>query len=185
MIYQQGTQRIEVIVRKESDDVQGANETLPDEAQETKTADVQSGGGGDGIGWKERRRKRMIKTNVTHFMAVSRQIANNAFEHYVSFLGEQNGDQAYQQSVERKIELIKDPTNVASAVAMGALYGSWGGAPGAVLGATMALVSTASSIGFKYLRRQKEYDFKMFKEEHGIEYQRARANINLTTGRLR
>ena len=68
---------------------------------------------------------------------------------------------------------------------MGAIYGAWGGPVGAVLGVAFAGLTTASSIGMKYMQREREFNYKQFKENNSIEYRRARASINLTTGRLR
>ena len=68
---------------------------------------------------------------------------------------------------------------------MGAVYGAWGGPIGAVLGATFGAISSATSIGVKYAGREREFNYKVFKENNAIEYQRARASINMTTGRLR
>lgn len=68
---------------------------------------------------------------------------------------------------------------------MGAVYGAWGGPVGAVMGATIGAISTSASIGFKYLNREREYSYKIQKEENAIEYKRARAQTSLTNGRLR
>jgi len=182
MLYQQGTQRIEVIVRKDGG---GANIN----AGETDTDNV----GGQGSTWRTsvfgsenpQRIRRVIKTNVTHALAVSKQVIDLGIEYYVGGLGYSNGDQALQDRVGRTLEIIKDTTNVASSVAMGALYGSWGGPIGAVLGMTFGAVSTGTSIATKYANREREFSYKVFKENNSIEYQRARANISLTNGRLR
>lgn len=182
MLYQQGTQRIEVIVKKEGG---GASTN----ANETNTDEV----GGKGKTWRTsvfgsenpQRIQRVIKTNLTHTLAVTKQIADLAIEYQISGLGYKNGDQAYQNIVQRKMEIVKDTTNVASSVAMGALYGSWGGPIGAALGAAFGAVSTGASLISKYSGREREYNYKVFKENNAIEYQRARAGINLTTGRLR
>ena len=68
---------------------------------------------------------------------------------------------------------------------MGAVYGAWGGPIGAILGATFGAISSGASTAVKYLGREREFNYKVFKENNSIEYQRARASINLTTGRLR
>ena len=184
MLYQQGTQRIEVIVRKEGG---GSTETA---AKETPTDEI---GGGKETTWRTsvfgsespKRIKRIIKTNTTHALAVSKQVIDLGIEYWVSGLGNKNGDQAMQEQVQRQVEIVKDVTNVASSIGMGALYGSWGGPIGAVLGAVFGAVSTGVSTAVKYGGREREFNYKVFKEENAIEYQRARASINLTTGRLR
>lgn len=182
MLYQQGTQRIEVIVRKES-----GGGTLG--ANETDTDDI----GGKETTWRtnvfgtesSRRIKRVIKTNTTHALAVTKQVVDLGIEYWVAGLGMKYGDQAYQENVQRRFELVKDVTNVASSIGMGALYGSWGGPIGAVLGATFGAISSGVSTAVKYAGREREFNYKTFKENNSIEYQRARASINLTTGRLR
>lgn len=184
MLYQQGTQRIEVIVRKESSGGGDIN---------AKEKDTDSLGGGGETTWRTsvfgsenpQRIKRVIKTNTTHALAVTKQVVDLGIEYYISGLGMKYGDQAYQENVERRVEIVKDVTNVASSIGMGALYGSWGGPIGAVLGATFGAVSSGVSLAVKYAGREREFNYKVFKENNAIEYQRARASINMTTGRLR
>lgn len=181
--YQQGTQRIEVIVRKEgggASDV-GAKEKNTDDIGEKETTWRTSVFGSE----NPQRIKRVIKTNLTHALAVSKQVIDLGIEYYQSGLGMKYGDQAYQEQVSRSFEIFKDTSNVASSVAMGALYGSWGGPIGAVFGAALGAVSTGASLATKYLGREREFNYKVFKENNSIEYRRARASINLTTGRLR
>lgn len=184
MLYQQGTQRIEIIVRKES----SGTDT------NAREKDVDNVGGGNGeTTWRTsvfgsenpQRIKRVIKTNTTHALAITKQIVDLGIEYYISGLGMKYGDQAYQENVERRVEILKDVTNVASSIGMGALYGSWGGPIGAVLGATFGAVSSGVSLAVKYAGREREFNYKTFKENNAIEYQRARASINMTTGRLR
>lgn len=181
MLYQQGTQRIEIIVRKDSSGGQ-------DGAKETETENVSSSGTQNTTptsGGLTARQKRIIKTNTTHALAVSKQVVDLGIEYYVSGIGQRNGDQALQDQINRKVETVKDVTNLASSVAMGALYGSWGGPVGAVLGATFGAISTGVSTAVKYASRERDFNYKVFKENNAIEYQRSRAGINLTTGRLR
>lgn len=182
MLYQQGTQRIEIIVRKEG----GSAQT---NAQEVQAEDI----GGREASWRTSvfgsenpsRIKRVIKTNATHALAVSKQVIDLGIEYWVSGLGYKTGDQAYQENVQRRFEIVKDVGGFASSVAMGAVYGAWGGPIGAILGATFGAISSATSIGSKYAGREREFNYKVFKENNSIEYQRARASINMTTGRLR
>lgn len=183
MLYQQGNKRIEVVVRKE-----GSDDSLKN-AGEIETEDV----GGKETTWRTKligsenpqRVKRVVKTNLTHFLAVTKQVFDLGIEYYISGLGNQYGDQAYQEQVNRTMEITKDVTGFASSIGMGALYGSWGGPIGAFLGATMSAVSSAVSTGLKYEGRKRDFNYKVFKENNAIEYQRARASISLTTGRLR
>lgn len=181
MYYQQGTQRIEVIVRKDGGGGDaGAKETDTDKVSATGTQEDTQGNGK-----MSARKKRIIKTNLTHAIAVTKQVADLGFEWWIGGLGMETGDQSYKDSVARKFEIVTDTTNFASSIAMGAVYGAWGGPIGAVLGATFGAVSSAASTGSKYANRRREFDYKVFKENNAIEYQRARAGINLTTGRLR
>ena len=182
MLYQQGTQRIEIVVRKEGGSAQS-------NAKETQAEDI----GGRETTWRTSvfgsenpsRIKRVIKTNTTHALAVSKQVIDLGFEYYVAGLGYKTGDQAYQEQISRQVEIMKDVTGFASSIGMGALYGSWGGPIGAILGATFGAISSATSIGVKYSGRERDFSYKTFKENNAIEYQRARASISLTTGRLR
>lgn len=187
MLYQSGTQRIEIIVKKDS----GSGNFG---AKETSTENIGGGAGEEKReGWRailtgstnKARQNRVIKTNTTHAIAVGKQIMDLGIEYYIGGIGIQHGDQALQDQVSRSMEIVKDMTGFASSVAMGAVYGAWGGPIGAVLGAAFGAASSAVSIGAKYSARKRDYDFKMFKENNSIEYKRARASINLTTGRLR
>ena len=183
MLHQQGTQRIEVIVKKEGG---GASQT---NAKEISTEEIS----GKETTWRTsligsenpQRVNRVIKTNLTHTLAVLKQVTDLSIEYKIAGLGNQNGDQAYQDQVQRTMEIYKDVSGIASSIGMGALYGSWGGPIGAVLGATFGAVSTGVSTALKYKSREREFDYKYFKENNSIEYRRARASINLTTGRLR
>lgn len=181
MLYQQGTQRIEIIVRKDSGGGQdGAKEVETENVSSSGTQNITPTSGG-----LTARQKRIIKTNTTHALAVTKQVIDLGIEYYVSGIGQRNGDQALQDQINRKVETVKDVTNLASSVAMGALYGSWGGPVGAVLGATFGAISTGVSTAVKYASRERDFNYKVFKENNAIEYQRSRAGINLTTGRLR
>jgi hypothetical protein len=176
----QQSQKIEVIVRKEG----GAGAK---NAKETDTENVgsQNGEQSTSTGGLSRRTKRFIQVNSTHAFAVAKQGINTAISYSVSGIGLTTGDEAYQDKVSRQVEIVQDVGNFATSVAMGAAYGAIGGPLGMALGAGFAAVSSAISIGNKYMTRQRDFNFKMFKENNAIEYKRARAGINLTTGRLR
>ena len=184
IVYQQGTQRIEIVVRKEGG--RGGSDT---NAKEIDTEDV----AGSKTDWKTKltgssnpnRQARVFKTNLTHALAVSKQVADLVVEYVVSGIGDRNGDQALQEQAARKVEIVKDTTGFVSSVGMGTLYGAWGGPIGAILGAAFGAVSSGASLIAKYKGRERTYDYKVFKENNAIEYQRSRANINLTFGRLR
>ena len=185
-LYQQGNQKIEIIVKAQSA-ISAAgpkgnkvvNTDTPVQATSRTWQDAVFGTS------NPKRIHRIIKTNATHTLAVSKQIVDLGIEYYIGGIGYMNGDQSVQSQVSRQMEIFKDGTNLASSVAMGALYGSWGGPIGAVLGATMAFASTGTSLAVKYANRERDYGIKVFKQENAIEYKRARAKINLTNGRLR
>ena len=175
MLLRQGTERIEVVVRKEGGgSVKGANETSADE----KTA----GGGQSAESVKQ---NRFTKTVLKHSFSASKQLVNTAADFWATGIGYQYGDQALQDRTQRVIEQVRDVENTAISVAMGATGFAWAGVPGIVFGALAGAVQSLSSIGFRQARREREFDFKMFKETSSVEYARARAYINLTTGRLR
>lgn len=186
MLTQKGTQRIEVIVRKEGGTIQGANQ---------KDSDNVSEGGGEksSNGFltaltgssSKRRQMRVLKTNITHLFAASKQIALQYANYQIAGIGYKTGDQAQQDITQRYVEKLTDIGGMASSVAIGAVYGSWGGPLGIAVGIATAVATSSVSLLSKYAGRQRDYDFKVFKEENAIEYTRARAGINLTTGRLR
>lgn len=181
---QLGNQRIEIIVRKEGGVSSQTN---------AKEKDTDKIGGDKETTWRtsvfgsedQKRIKRVIKTNATHFVAVTKQVADLRLEYAISGLGYKHGDQAYQDNVSRRVEILKDVTNVASSIGMGAVYGAWGGPIGAVLGATFGAISSGVATATKYDSREREYNYTIFKEQNAIQYNRARAGINETNGRLR
>lgn len=177
MLYQKGTQRIEVIVRKEGGGVTGGRTIDPDEVENPTDTDTGTTEGSTS--------SRFLRTNITHGFATARQVGLLGVNYWIQGRGNYTGDQAYQQLVEREVEIYQDVTGFASSVAMGALYGSAGRLPGAVLGALFAAVGSGTSLGFKYASRERDFNYKVFKENNAIEYQRARASISLTAGRLR
>lgn len=182
MLYQKGAQKIEVIVRKDGGGFPAGTKTM---GTDETTGKNESAGGGIWGTTSPSRKARIIKTNATHALALTKQVADLGIEYYISGIGARSGDQAVQEQAARTYEVVKDVSNVASSVGIGALYGSWGGPIGAVLGATFGAISTGVSLAVKYSNRDREFRVKQLKESNAIEYKRARANINLTTGRLR
>lgn len=182
ILYNQGTQRIEIIVKKSSTGNLGNKDKPTDKvsSQDSNENQEQESSGG-----MSQRGRRILVTNLTHTLATAKQIAELAIEYRISGYGDQNGDQAYQQQISRRVEQFKDTTNLASNIARGAIFGAWGGPVGMLVGATLGAATTGASLISKYKTRQRDYDYKIFKEENAIEYNRARAGINLTNGRLR
>lgn len=178
-MFEQGTQRIEVVVRKEGgSSLAGANEKSSDSSPNSED-------NRGAVARSEAKQKRIVLTNTTHAISFAKQQAHMWVNYALTGIGMKYGDQALQDSFQRQVEVVEDGTNLASSVAMGAIYGSWGGPVGSILGMLFAGISTASSIGMKYLERDREFNYKVFKENNSIEYRKARASINLTTGRLR
>lgn len=177
-LYQQFNRRIEIIVRKEiGGTARGTKQKDTDNVSSDKKTDEETG--------MSSKTKKMVRTNLTHAFATARQLTLLKLNDYVNSVGYKQGDQALQENTQRRLELIQDTTSVASSVGMGLTYGASAGPVGMVLGALFGAVSTMGSIHFKYEKRERENDYKVFKENNAIEYQRARASISLTTGRLR
>lgn len=183
-MYTQQTQRIEVIVRKEGGGGEKGN----------KETDVEEAGSDKSSGTKAGKVvKTVAKAQIMHGIAVAKHAANTAVNYWVGGLGYENGDEAYQQRVGRQIEIVQDATNTATSVAMGAFAGAMAGSVvpgigniiGGVVGGTLSAINSGIGLFSKYEGRKRDYNFKMFKENNAIEYKRARANLSLTTGRLR
>ena len=176
----QQSQKIEVIVRKE-----GGGGEKNNKETDTDKIGGQNGEQSTGTALLSKRAKRFIFVNATHALAVAKQGFNANLNYWVGGMGYTQGDEAYQDRANRQIEIVQDNLSAFSNIAMGAGYGAVGGPVGMLLGASMAAISTAISINTKYATRKRDYSFKVFKENNAIEYKRARAQLNLTTGRLR
>lgn len=179
-MYKQQAQKIEVIVRKEGSGGDKNN-------GETSADNVGSQGGdiSTSTGGLSRKTKRFLIVNSTHAASVGKQIARSIIHYNISGIGLQQGDQALQDIVSQRVEYMEDATGFASSVAMGVVYGATGGLPGMIAGGVIAGVSSVASLVYKYASRERDFNYKMFKENNSVEYQRARASISLTNGRLR
>lgn len=184
----QATQKIDVFVHKTGGG--GFSEGAGTGAKE-HTASTQSTTSGSSLrktllgSDSPARQRRVIITNATHAFAVTKQTIWASLNYKAGGIAYETGDEAQQDMAQRTIEVVQDVGGFASSVGMGAVYGAWGGPLGSLLGATMAGTQKVVSTGLKYKGRARDYDIKMFKENNSIAYSRARANINLTTGRLR
>lgn len=176
MLYQQGRQEIRITVRGEY--AVGGQQTS-DKSPKKEEA------GNEEISTVSTSKSRMVKVNTTHAIAIGMQVVNQTANYITSGIGAVGGDSNYQDIVQRKVEILQDVEQVGSGIVMGAVYGSTGGPIGSLIGATFGAVSGLVSKGIKYAGREREYKAKVFKENNAIEYNRARAGINLTTGRLR
>lgn len=178
-LYQQGVKRIEIIVRKDDGaGLQGAKQTETDQVG-NETKEYKKTGG------RSQRVRRRVITNTMHAVGVAKQLFSLGANYYISGLGDYTGDQALQQQVHRNFEIISDASNFISSTVMGGVYGAWGGPIGSIVGATLGAIQSGASLAVKYMGRERDFNYKVFKENNAIEYRRARASINLTTGRLR
>ena len=181
-MYRQTSQKLEVIIRKESSGgVNGAKEKDVDTVSANDTEATSQGNEKSNVSQS----KSFVKTNVTHALAIVKQATTRVARIYVNQLSNRNGDTALQEIVGRQLEIVDDFGNFIHGAAMGAVYGSAGGVPGAILGAAFGAVSSAIATGGKYIERSLDFEYTVFKENNAIEYNRAKAELNLTSGRLR
>ena len=173
-------QRIEIIVRKDAGGgIAGAKQMDTDEASSNEKQDYKKTGG------RSQRIKRRIVTNTMHSIAVAKQMFTLGANFFISGIGNYSGDEALEQQIHRNFEIANDASNFLSSFIMGGVYGAWGGPIGSVFGASLGAIQSGLSLAVKYVGREREFSYKVFKENNAIEYRRARASINLTTGRLR
>lgn len=177
MYTQKGTQRIEIVVRGEG--IYGTGE------QERATGNNNGSGERGKKQWAERRRGRIWRQNAIHLGSTIWQISKRGIHYAINGLGMQYGDKAFQEQVDRRVEIFEDVTNGIGGVLAGAMMGSFGGPIGVAFGVAIGVANAVANVSFKYAQREREYNFKVFKQENAIEYKRARANTNLTFGRLR
>lgn len=184
-LFTQGAQKIEVIVRKEDIGAAtaGANDESPESAGKVGEQGAESSGtssidtvSGSKIG---------RRITATKMLSASIAVGRLWMNYYAGGTAYRNGDTAMQEGVQRNFEMVEEGAGLLLSIGIGATYGARGGVPGMILGGVLAAGTTATSLGFKYAGRNRDYNMKMFKEENAIEYKRARANLSLTTGRLR
>lgn len=179
--------RVEIVVTKGmgggGESVALASDKSPVEAaKERKTAKQ-----------KEDERQARVKARANrllmrHMIGGAIQITSQTTNYLVSGIGASSGDSAYQDYMQREVEKVMDITGIVSSGAMSFGSGlaiSGGNVVFAAANMAVTSMSTLTSKYFKYMARYREYNYKTFKENNAIEYNRSRANINLTTGRLR
>lgn len=183
MLYKQSG-RIEIVIRKDdiSATTAGANEQETNENSSNKTE-------------AKGKTKKMLGLNnrqwklyTAHVLRTAQHLAYSLTSLGVNNLSRINGDQALQQITERRIEQIKDTINPLIATGtgfIGGLVGSGGNPVAAAISASVSLTNSMITIFTKYEERRREYNYKVAKENNAIQYKRARANVNLVTGRLR
>lgn len=177
-------QRIEIVVRKDIGIGGDSNDTdtSPKEKQEENSATNTETKG------LTRLQKRVRTSLNMHAIAAANQVVTQTANYIVGGIGVYSGDSTLQDYAQRQVEKFTDTTGVLSSISMGAVSGfmvSGGNIGVAAISAGISAVSTLTSKYYKYAARHREYEFKNFKENNAIEYNRSRANINLTTGRLR
>lgn len=182
-LFTQG-QRIEVIVRKEdfSASMAGAKDEAPENAGTNAQNVEQSAGGGESETKNSKVFGRITATKIT---AAGIMIGRLGVNYAAGGIAYRNGDTAQQEAVQRNLEIVEESVGLLASVGIGVTYGVRGGPVGMIIGGVLALATTATSLGVKYAGKYREYNVKVFKEENAIEYRRARANLSLTTGRLR
>ena len=181
MIYQQGKQTMTIIVRGEGVNITDSTEKRVDESPKEAQEEQQE----TTTKTKRKMSHRVKMITITHAVATGISLANSATNYYIGDIAGTTGDKNYAELVQRKVEMGKDVLDVAVATTMSAYYGSRGGFWVGVATAAMGFTTAVTSKANKYLNRDREYHIETFKMDNEIEYNRSRANINLTTGRLR
>ena len=182
MSFQQGTQKVEVVVRRAGG---GSGIEQPQGAKPTDDVSL-SGGQSSSIGRGKNASNRLSKNSIMHYGNMAKQMAMKVGRYYIGGVKYNTGDEALQDMVDRTVEVVTDWTNVAAQTAFGAYYGArFGGPIGALIGGATSLASGVLGIGMDFAAARRDYNMKVFKEENGIAYRRARADINFTNGRLR
>lgn len=180
MAYEQKRQRFEIVVTKENGVAMSSKEPSNSPKKENNTPTKS--------GLTEKQFNRMVRVNATKSLATGLQVIGQSANYIVGGVGISGGDSNYQDVIERKIEIARDVVNPVKSATMGAFYGfvgSGGNPIGAILGATLNVIPNLTSTTYKYAQRERQYKVDMFKQNNIIEYNRARAGVNLVTGRLR
>ncbi len=114
-----------------------------------------------------------MSVNVLPTMTIN-QISNSAC------------DVNYQASMRRKQELVQDIANPVTSITNSTLSGAMIAGPvGALVGLVTSSVGSIVSLANKYESRNIDYAVKIWKEEQSVNYNKARAGIDLTDGRSR
>lgn len=184
MIYQQGKSTMTIIVRGEGvtateSDVKDDASVSPKEKQEDKQASTTPTKKSSIFN------KRKAFITITHGVAVGVGIANAGINYMMGDIAGTTGDKNLADVTQRNVEQCKDVADVLVATTMSAWYGSRGGWVTGIITAAMGFTTAMTSKASKYLGRERDYKIETFKMNNEINYARSRANINLTTGRLR
>ena len=113
---------------------------------------------------------------------ITTQVANAG----IGQLAYVTGDTNYQASVQREAEVIGDTansiTNVGLATASGAMIG---GPLGAAFALASSAISQSISLAYKYENRNIQNAISTWKENQSVNYNKARAGVDLSDGRTR
>ncbi|MDR1138314.1 MAG: hypothetical protein LBK70_00335 [Clostridiales bacterium] len=179
LLYTQGTQRLEIIVRKDASGGIGTKGLATDKASQKQ----QDGDLDDSI--DESPKKKTLKAfAVSAGFQMAKQVAFFGFNYYVGGIGMKNGDQALQEQINHQYQMYRDTINVVTSVGSGAAMGfAVGNVPGAIIGGIFGAVSSGMSIAERQVERQRNYDYTVFKQNNEINFNRYRAGNFATLGR--
>jgi hypothetical protein len=182
-LYQQGSGKITVIVRKVSDGGGGSRDEKNTESPDEKNAEKT--GGDDGGSAALRRKKSFARATAMSGVQLVKHFAQVTMNMRVADIGRTTGDKALQDKIARDYEIMYDGVNGASTIAMSAIGGAWFGPVGIAVGAIAGAANVAMNLHQKYENRQRDYNLEIFKENAQIERMRSRSMINFAFGRLR
>lgn len=141
-----------------------------------------SGWGNGSFSIKNKRGIHLTQNLMRSGLNVTRQYINAS----VGQLGNITGDSNYQASLQRKNDIINDYAsssfNVVSATISGAMIG---GVVGGVAALITSGIGTTISLANKYESRNIENVLSAWKENQSVNYNKARAGVDLTDGRTR
>ncbi len=184
MLYKQGVQKIEIIVRK--DTTMGMPGTNGLSTQKASVGQEDKEDLGSNIDEKAGiKQKTLGKFVGKELIQLGKQAAFKGFDYFVGGIGMANGDQALQAQIGRKIEIIQDTVNFGTAAIGGAMLGATFGPIGSLIGGAVGVASAGISFAFRQAERERTYNYETFKSENAIQYLRARAELNTITGRVR
>lgn len=178
--------KIEIIIRKADYDANtaGANEQGTNETPNGENKKEVKNKSRNALGLT----RQQTKLHLVHAVQTARHLGLTAINLAMNDKARQTGDSALQAKAERQIELAKDVANplvnAGTAFTAGTI-GTGGNIMAGAISAVLSLVNTTTTTWAKYEERRRAYNYKVAKENNAIEYKRARANVNLVTGRLR
>ena len=124
---------------------------------------------------------------------MANNLARNAVNLTMSFtnmrinqIANMSGDNNYQETVSRQFEVVEDASRFAINVATSTINGAMRyGIPGAIIYFAVSALSQSLSYSQKYEGRNINNAITQWKETQNINYNKARAGVDLTDGRSR